>query len=375
MKRVIVMAAAGLLVLVAMGWAEPLASETWGFRLDLPEGYRYAAGDAANRFSFQSEDNTIFDVAVYKGAFDSVRALAEDVGRRIRNQGETEAFVYRRKEAVFMRLSFAASGARNEGWGLCVELDSETKTLLLALAYGPANRPDLQILHLSALDSLSPEAGDLLAPGPVTEYGYPRGGLLEKPIAGQGVSAFVYENDAEAAQALIDREFEVLRRYLQSPLGRAAQARFYRMIHRDSFDRIAPIAFALERAWNIPRLDSRTLAGKALAWTQAFTYERDFAGSDFVNLVSAALEGRGDCDSRALLWAIVLEQANIPAAIMVSPYYSHAMGLADLAGEGARFELGPGRNWLVAETTSRTGLGVMDKSVGDKRRWWGVSLD
>ena len=357
--------------------AEPLASEMWGFRLDLPEGYEYMAGDGKNRFSFSSEDNTVFDLVVYDGTYPSVEALAADVGQRLGNQGETDPFIYRRKNAVLMELRFTSANVWHEGWGLCVELGGEgraQKPLLLALAYGLADREDLQILHLSALDSLAPTVSDTHAPGPITEYAYPRGDLLETLMASVNAQALVYENDAEAAQALVDREFEVLRRYLTSPRGKNAQLRFYRMIYRDSFDRLANIAFTLERTWNIPAQEPRSLAGKALEWTQAFTYERDFTGSDFVNLVSAALEGRGDCDSRALLWAIVLEQANIPAAIMVSPYYSHAMGLADLAGEGVRFELAPGKNWLVAETTSHTSIGVIDKSVSDKRHWWGVQL-
>jgi hypothetical protein len=359
--------------------AEPLASETWGFRLDLPEGYEYTAGDGKNRFSFRSDDdNTVFDLVVYDGTYSSVEALAADVGERLGNQGETDPFIYRRKNAVLMELRFMSANVWNEGWGLCIELDGEgraQKPLLLALAYGPADQNDLLILHLSSLDSLAPTVSDAHAPGPITEYAYPRGDLLEAPITGVNVRALVYENDAEAAQALVDREFEVLRRYLTSSRGKDAQLRFYRMIYRDSFERLMNIAFTLERTWNIPAQEPRSLAGKALEWTQAFTYERDFTGSDFVNLVSAALEGRGDCDSRALLWAIVLEQANIPATIMVSPYYSHAMGLADLAGEGARFELAPGKNWLVAETTSHTSIGVIDKSVSDKRYWWGVQLE
>ncbi|MDR1325852.1 MAG: hypothetical protein LBK00_07450 [Treponema sp.] len=358
--------------------AKPLASETWGFQLDLPEGYEYIAGDGKNRFSFSSDNNTVFDLVVYDGTYLSVEALAADIGQRLGNQGETDPFIYRRKNAVLMELRFMSGNVRNEGWGLCVELDGEgraQKPLLLALAYGLADRDDLQMLHFSALDSLAPTVSDVHAPGPITEYAYPRGDLLQTPVAGINIQALVYENDAEAAQALVDREFEILRQYLTSPLGKDAQLRFYRMIYRDSFERLANIAFTLERTWNIPAQEPRSLASKALEWTQAFTYERDFMGSDFVNPVSAALEGRGDCDSRALLWAIVLEQANIPAAIMVSPYYSHAMGLADLIGEGVRFELAPGENWLVAETTSHTSIGVIDKSVSDKRHWWGVPLE
>jgi hypothetical protein len=97
-------------------------------------------------------------------------------------------------------------------------------------------------------------------------------------------------------------------------------------------------------------------------------------GSDFVNLVSAATEGRGDCDSRALLWAVILEQANIPAAIMVSRDYGHAMGLAGLDGAGARFDL-EGKSWLVAETTAIVPLGLIGAGVSETSKWLGVSFE
>jgi hypothetical protein len=304
--------------------------------------------------------------------------MAADVSLRIKNEGESDAYIYRRKHAILMELRFTIAGVRNKGWGLCVELDGvgrPRKPLLLALAYGPEGRDDLQILHFSVLDSIAPTFADIHAPGPITEYVYPRGGLKETAIAGVNARALIYENDAEAAQALIDREFAVLRRYLTSPRGKAAQARFYRMIYHDSFDRLANIAFSLERLWDIPELEKRDFANKALSWVQSFTYERDLMGSDFVNLVSAALDGRGDCDSRAMLWAIVLVQADIPASVMISTHYSHAMGLADLDGSGARFELAPGKNWLVAETTSHVEVGRIGQNMSETRYWWGLELE
>jgi hypothetical protein len=97
-------------------------------------------------------------------------------------------------------------------------------------------------------------------------------------------------------------------------------------------------------------------------------------GSDFVNLVSAVREGRGDCDSRAMLWAMILSQANIPSCIMVSGDYSHAMGLADINGTGARFEF-EGKKWLVAETTAQIAPGLIRQDISGKANWLGVSFE
>ncbi|MDR3342024.1 MAG: hypothetical protein LBT14_04410 [Treponema sp.] len=363
--------------------ASPLLSSRWGFRIDPPEEYQFSEGDGKNRFSFRSPEGALLDLVVYAGdTYPSVEAVAEDVQRRLNNRGEISSFEYRTKKAALMALQFSRPGSGNraasQGWGLCIELEGDTrgngKPLLLALAYGPEERRDLQGVFLSALDSIIPTPLDSHAPGPITEFSYPRGEQKQVRLAGGTAEALIAEHDVEAAQALVDREFAVLRRYAASPLWQEAWTRFYRAIYRDSFDRLANAAFALERYWNTQESENRKLAEKALGWVQSFTYERDFMGSDFVNLVSAAVEGRGDCDSRALLWAIMLEQANIPAAIMVSRDYSHAMGLADLPGTGARFDL-QNKQWLVAETTAPVALGLIGQSVSDISNWLGVVFE
>jgi hypothetical protein len=75
-----------------------------------------------------------------------------------------------------------------------------------------------------------------------------------------------------------------------------------------------------------------------------------------------------------MLLAMILEQADIPAAIMVSRGHSHAMGLADVPGGGARFETG-GKKWLVAETTDKVGIGLIDAAMSDIASWLGVTFN
>ncbi|MDR2501092.1 MAG: hypothetical protein LBD37_08465 [Treponema sp.] len=364
--------------------AEPLVSATWGFALDLPEEFQFQDGNGRDRFSFMSPGGVIIDLAVYPGgAYPSVEALTKDIQKRLGNRGEISPFVYRNKQAALVSLQFSnpAERALNgtnqggdcEGWGLCVELEgdgSPGRPLLAALVFSRAGIRQIQSLYFSALDSIAPTQGDRLAPGPITEFTYPRGKPVLVRPAHSRVQGRIYEYDAEGAQSLVDLEFTVLSRYTAHPRWKEAWIRFYRRIYRDSYDRIADLAFSLERGWH----KSGPLAAQALQWVQSFQYERDLMGSDFVNLVSAAIEGRGDCDSRSLLWAIILNHANIPAAVMVSREYSHAMGLADIPGQGARFTL-ENKQWLVAETTAKVDLGLIaaQQSVLDK--WIGVSFE
>ena len=355
--------------------AEPLYSPTWGFRIDLPEGYEYTEGNNFDRYSFEGPGGAKFDIAVYDGVYSTVREMASDINRRLENKGDNDFFNYWGKSAAMMELRFQ----NYEGWGIGVELDprGDSVPLLVALAYAPAGKAELDLFHMSALDSIIPSDQEMRRPGIIMEFGFPRGQQRETAIALTDLKALVWDTDAEAAQVLVDREYAVLCNYQFAECWQEAWIRFYRMIYRDSWDRVSDAVFRLERSWNTGEdrdPGGRTLAEKALAWVQSFKYERDPEGSDFVNLVSAVTEGRGDCDSRSMLWVMILSQANIPAAIMVSQNYSHAMGLADVPGEGARFEAA-GIQWLVAETTDKVGIGLISQDMSDIGSWLGVFFE
>ena len=375
-------------------FSAPLHSPTWGFSLDPPECYEFAGGDGRDRFSFENPQGARLDIVVYYASggraapYANVEALARDVNSRLNNRGQIEAFEYMQKNAVVMELSFPLSGrGQMSGWALCIELGDSgqgsgntgqsrppARPLFLAMAYGPSARSELQALHFSALDSIIPEPRDRYFPGPITEFSFPRETRVQAPVFGLDINAYIYAEDAEAAQALIDREYLVLRRYANAPNWQDAWIRFYRAIYRDSFERVVDIAFQVERNMNVPAREERDFADQVLQWVQSFDYERVLFGSDFINLISAATEGRGDCDNRAMLWAIVLRQAGIPSAIMVSRHYSHAMGLADLPGVGARFEV-EGQRLLVAETTAFVPIGLIGETVSETEHWLGILFE
>jgi hypothetical protein len=356
--------------------AESMYSPTWGFFLDLPEGYVYVDGDGKDRFSFTGPSEAMFDLVVYDGRYPSIRELVSDTNRRIGNRGDVDFYSYRNRQAAIIKLTFGSY----DGWGLCVELGdgSASPPMLLALAYGPANAVELELFHISALDSIAPSSAERRYPGPVIEYSYPRGETKTSALGNSGVIAAVYENDAEAAQVLIEREFLILQNYSNTPFIQQAWSRYYRFVYKDSYDRVTAAAAALVRNWGGNRTGSdeakRAFAQRALAFVQGFNYERDLSGSDFLNLVSAVTESRGDCDSRAVLWAIILSHADIRGAFMISYHYGHAMGLADIAGAGARFESG-GTRWLVAETTANVDIGLINQEASDPQYWFAVVFE
>jgi len=367
-------------------FSETLYSPTYGFTINPPAGYTYSGGDGKSRFSFSFENRApaYLDIRIYEpGTFTSLEALGADIQKRISSKGESSLFTYRGRQALLMELTFTLNGKIQSGWGLCIELGdrgNNKHALLAALAYGDSSIEELINFHLSALDSIVPASGDELVPGPVSVYAFPEQKPEETKLAGLSVTALLEPEAAQACKATVDREFAVLASYSQDSLWKEAWIRFYKMIYRDAYDRLSGVAFAVERtisqqidvAPRTPAQRDRLFAEQTLAWVQNFKYERDLLGSDFVDVVSAATEGRGDCDSRAMLWAIILRHNNIPSAIMVSRDYSHAMGLALVEGAGARFPTGTGdseRKWVVAETTAQVPLGLIGKSVADPAKW------
>jgi len=359
-----------------------MRSPTWGFQLDLPPGFIYVDGNAFDRFSFEGPSNSMFDLLVYDAVYRDVADMMQDVIHRLGNTGEITFFEYGGRDAAIVELRFA----NMEGWALGLELGDHpiggSPALLLALAYAPVGTENVDLIHISALNSIAPTQADALRPGPIMEFAFPRGGWVDAPLAGGLGTARIRENDAEAAQMLVENEFLLLYMYQHSDYWQEAWIRFYRAIYRDSWDRIADAAFQIERGLRCGGaardLDlgetDRAFAQRALAFVQGFYYERNLDGSDFINLVTAVTEGRGDCDTRAMLWAIILAQANIPSAIMVSRHHSHAMGLADVPGAGARFEAG-GVMWLVAETTSDVDIGLIAASQSYIGHWLGVTFE
>jgi len=379
-----------LFLLSQFVFADAMFSPTWGFSIDLPQGYQFVDGDGRDRFSFSGPEGLMFDIVVYNGQFNTMLDLVEDVNRRLQNRGEVDFFEYSSKQAAIISLDFNVNNTRFSGWGLAVELGPQTDAhgnllpgsspdilpMLIALSYSPIGGADLSLFHLSALDSIAPTVAQRRYPGPITQYSYPRGEARNVALALRGINAVIHENDAEAAQVLIEREFAILRAYQNTTYLHNAFIRYYRFVYRDSFARIENAAQAIVREFQghqaVTDVQKREFAQRSLNFVQGFHYERDLSGSDFINLVTAVTEGRGDCDPRAMLFAIILTNANIRSAMMVSLLYGHAMGLADMPGVGGRFDDGHGTSWLVAETTANVDIGLIAQDQSDPAHWFAI---
>lgn len=293
---------------------------------------------------------------------------------------------------------------------------------LVLLAYAPSSSyARAKDLILSTLDGFSAGPAYRAAPGPIGAAA--RAGLSQEPPAearirfGQALISVPWlPAEGRAAQEIVEREYRVLVAYGARPESvQAAMRRFYRMVWRDGAPSLERLGLELARAWEngswagieraagfvdrapedeaavrappqapnhapasvAPRFgapaNSRKFASALLSWVQGWRYERDPAGSDVVNPLSAAMEGRGDCDSRVLVMLTLLRRENIAGILLVSLKHQHALAGLELPGPGARFPYNQ-KQWLVAETTAPVGIGLIDQAQSAIADWFAVEL-
>ncbi|MDX9898807.1 MAG: hypothetical protein RBT62_07800 [Spirochaetia bacterium] len=386
-----------------------------GFSIDLPPGFEYIEGDGSTKFSFGSPDGQVrVDILAYpQDRFTDAKSGALDTTRRLSGRGNFHQFEYDSLEAAFGELSFGDGQSALKGYGLFINdartPDEGSPYDLAVLSYTLLENFDaLGDVVASAIDGFSPRFNHRAIPGPL---GTASRALLGPNRLQKGSIQFgkavldVSWNpeEADVSQNLVEREYRVLCAYADTPLlVEEAMARFYRMVFRDAAPSLDRLALQMSAAWETgawagltpasmlstegsvstatsagPRFgapaQSREYASALLSWVQAFKYVRDPQGSDVVNSISAAFEGRGDCDSRALVLAILLRRENIESILMISLKHEHALAGIDAPGAGARFPYGD-KLWLVAETTARVGIGLIDAGQSDPAAWIGIAF-
>jgi hypothetical protein len=228
---------------------------------------------------------------------------------------------------------------------------------------------------LSALDSFSPSGKGVLEPGPVSQMSapFPSQSRETVPLAFRGRTLPVAFGRGEqaATQSLVEREARLLASYKAGQ--REAWNRFYRMIYRDSYHRLDALVDKLQTTMAAAGISPKDVPAELLSWIQAFTYERTGTLSDFLSPVSSAMSAAGDCDSRALLYDLLLDHLGVDAILLVSTRFSHALAGVQVNRPGAAFTF-EGRKYLVAEMTEKVAMGMIAKEMADGSAWTAMKL-
>lgn len=364
---------------------EPILVEEYGYRMDPPSGWYLSDASDMRLLTFSSPDGSaVVQILVYTDLtfVNADQMLVEFADQLRADVLASEGFVYAGREAVLADMEFAAGTEAVRGYAILVD-DPVYPVALL----GYARQEMYEVYHdflLSFLDSVSLDGGGDGLPGPVSQYLVPfqpgRRGLgddaelIELDLAGYNTEFWYDPDQADASQVLIDREARLLTAYAGDRAPRELQEiaweRFFRMIYRDNYARVSPLADAWRSAARYQEIERERLPAVILSWLQGFDYDRPGGISDFLNPLDTLYLSEGDCDSLVLLYAMILDQLGFDSIIMVSTVHGHALAAVDVEGQGARFPFG-GRNWLVAELTAPVDLGLIDATMADPADWMG----
>jgi len=395
------------LLMPASAFGEVFYIEDTGFVVEPPVGWQVLDLSDSKWTFTDFTGNAFLQIKVWPGSeYGSIDELYDGIMQKIQAAGEGDIFDYYGREAAFGVVDFSTGGFDYSGYGLFVDGEDFDLTVL---SFTTADSFDvLRDYILSALDSFALSPVMMLNPGPVSRYylesfGSPVKQSAETVFEDVPLKWSVDKNEIEASQLLIERESAILADYkVNTDAGTEAWKRYYRMIYRDNFSRLDyPAAILKERiikssgknadddaaepgssSWlpfgsSIENRRSRNESVqsaplKLLEWVQGFTYVRT-GGSDLVSPLTAAAFQEGDCDSRALLYIILLNHYGIDSALMVSSAYSHAMAAVDTEGVGARIDVN-GKMFLVAETTDDVGIGMIAADMADPANWIVIPL-
>lgn len=377
LQRIVRLFSAALFCLAALpAAAEAFVVDPHGYNLDLPVGWvsLELSGEVATFAG--PEECAYLQVKVFPGdEFSEASQISAWAAEQLKAAGDELPFEYSGRDAVFRNLDFNSGDYSFRGYAVCI--NGRDADFFISSFTDGDQYDQLNDFLISSIDSFAINLEDRKRPGPVSQfyagsYGGADAETAYIDFAGR-IAPFSYDAYAlEASRVVIEREARILTAYSRSG-GVEAWKRYYRVLYRDSSSR-------LESVWKVfsdilPEAggDKAGTAEALLSWVQSFEYLRPGDISDILAPMETAVHRTGDCDSRGLLYTILLEYAGIDAVLMVSSRYAHSIVGVDVPGRGARFPLG-NKNYLVAETSDDVALGLIAADMADPAGWIGIDL-
>ena len=346
--------------------------------VNVPEGW-YVLENKEDKVTFSDPaDSAYFQIKRYPGdSFSSAVDLFSYVSKELGSSGEGEQFLFDTKDSYFASIAFKSSGYSYMGYLVCIEGEAED---IVLLSFSDNN--NYNTYHdfiISSIDSYSLNETGLKNPGPVSQFYYPWPGrdktINYLTMNSKKIPVSFDMNEVDTARVLIEREARILVQYTNSNLSDSAWARYYKLIYRDNYNRLRRIAriTSMEIADDFESLSPLEKSSMLLSWIQEFEYIRTGTLSDFMGPVDTVFEAAGDCDSRSLLYVMLLEYNGIDSILMVSSEYSHSLTGVAVEGIGAHYYY-EGSEYLIAETTDNVSIGLIDQAMADPEKWMGIKF-
>ncbi len=356
-------------------WEAGLFSSSF---VNVPEGW-YVLENREDKVTFADPtDSAYFQLKQYPGnSFTSAVDLYNYVSKELGSSGEGEQFLFDTKDSYFASITFESSGYYYKGYLICIEGEFED---IVLLAFSDEENYNLSHDFLiSSIDSFSINETGLKNPGPVSQFYYPWPGRDKSinylTMGAKKIPVSFDMKEIDTSRILIEREARILVQYTNSNLSDLAWARYYKLIYRDNYNRLRRIAriAASEIAEDFESLNPLEKSSMLLSWIQEFEYIRTGTLSDFMSPIDTVFEAAGDCDSRSLLYVMLLEYNGIDSILMVSTEYSHSLAGVAVEGTGALYYY-EGSEYLIAETTDNVSIGLIDQAMADPEKWMGIKF-
>ncbi|MBN2444540.1 MAG: hypothetical protein JXJ04_24475 [Spirochaetales bacterium] len=354
-------------------FTEDVAVEGYDYSLDIPEGWELYDAEDLSRITFTDPTHSIIlQTIVYPGdKYFKALEIFDTIKKQLKAEGEGARFLFNMKDSVIAELSFNTKTIATKGYFIFI---NGTDYDYVIFCFTSVDQYDSSLAFiLSSLDSFSLNKQGKLLPGPISQFVYPFPGPQQKevdlPFQKKNLSLLIDENEFEASQTVIEREAIILATYQE--YNPEAWERFFRMIYRDTYHRLDVLYTALEIEFQKQGKNKKEMIVAILSWLQDFTYTRTETLADFLSPLTAAFRHEGDCDSRAILYLILLHHMKADAVLFVSSKYSHsAVGIHyDILNQQGAFMEFEGKKYLYAELTAKVDIGKIAADVADPSGW------
>lgn len=371
-------------------FSESIYDPTLNYSFDIPEGYvlsDYSDDGMSLLFEHPGMPVTyvikVYDAKEYKNCPEALSAALTKLSAK----GDVDPFKWSKKNCAISYFEMTLD-KEYSGWAVSAPVGND-EFILVSLCYCPATYSSkCSPFIISTINSLCINPDFYYEPGIITSYAYPSEGKknINLNIGKYQINTSIDNIDSEAAQFIVDLEFNVLTLYANHQMKIDAWKRFYRMIYRDSYGRLKNVNADIKKtiypaAKKInPENPDLEYAATLLSWIQNFEYKRDNekkTSSDFTNL-PGVLEGTGnDCDSRSMLLCVLMNYINKDSILLFSQAYSHAMVAIDLDAQGQKYEVVKdegSKEYIMGETTAKVTLGMIAQNHADRSKWYFVEF-
>ena len=155
----------------------------------------------------------------------------------------------------------------------------------------------------------------------------------------------------------------------------AAWGWVYHQIFKKDANRINNIAAAFAYYEKKLGLSKHQLATLMLNFVQSIPYKVPQNNIGLYTPFEVLDRATGDCDSKSLLYYILLRKMGIDAVILVSRHYKHAMVGVDVTTGGEFFPAFYKRFYFTEVTGKGHRIGGLPAQSGDKKRWYAVKIN